>query len=270
MQSPVPTRRTARDRLIGRMSWGASAGLHACALAGLAFSQPLVFWLFGPPTRPALRTIEVTVRADWNGRPSPDPLLEYAVSQQRRDSVEPQERDADQLGEADRQLDDLRLRPESIVQRRVERAIADARQLDAPEQLDRLRQLSGQLNEVSSEPSLDQLTGQLQRWLGTKARATRPAEGPVAGPFDMTTAQIHDVRREEVNDGEFRYVAILLDDAGRKMETELDESDGAQLYRTFELIKTNPLLEKVYRQVVMSLLDKLTQPAPANPPPGDR
>ena len=46
------------------------------------------------------------------------------------------------------------------------------------------------------------------------------------------------------------------------MDQELGIEEGEQLYRTFQLIKKNPLLEKVYRQVVMGLLDKLTQPTP--------
>ena len=51
--------------------------------------------------------------------------------------------------------------------------------------------------------------------------------------------------------------SVLLDAAGRTRETELTAAEGEQLYKTWELIKANPLLEKVYRGIVMQLLDKL-------------
>ena len=69
------------------------------------------------------------------------------------------------------------------------------------------------------------------------------------------------MRREGEDAATYRYVAVLLDAEGRQMDQELETEDGEKLYRTFQLIKKNPLLEKVYRQVVMGLLDKLTQPA---------
>ena len=37
----------------------------------------------------------------------------------------------------------------------------------------------------------------------------------------------------------------------------MEEEEGKQAYETFELIKSNPLLERVYRGLMMSLLEKL-------------
>jgi hypothetical protein len=46
------------------------------------------------------------------------------------------------------------------------------------------------------------------------------------------------------------------------MESEMTAAEGESAYKTFELIKSNPLLERVYRGVVMSLLDKVLKPNP--------
>ncbi len=51
----------------------------------------------------------------------------------------------------------------------------------------------------------------MQRLLGGTDRATAPAAEPVAGEFEIESAQLHDVRREETADGEFRYLVVLVD-----------------------------------------------------------
>jgi hypothetical protein len=65
------------------------------------------------------------------------------------------------------------------------------------------------------------------------------------------------VQRADNGRGGFSYVATLLDAEGRTLDSELTEAEGEQLFRTFELMKANPLLARVYRGVVMGLLDKL-------------
>ncbi len=237
-----------------------SAVLHVLAVTGLWIAPSLAHWLaILRPIDAAPQPITFVARAAWDSSPSADPLLEHAIELA---SNPPEKRPTAPNGAEDEEPGALTA--DSIVRRRVDQSIADARKLDAPEQLERLRGLTDELNEVSTPESLDQLTDQLQTFLGTKRRATQPAEKPVEGPFDTNTAQVHDVRRLERDDGTYRYVIVLLDSAGRQMETELTDAEGEQLYKTFELIKQNPLLEKVYRQVVMSLLDKmLDKPAPA-------
>ncbi|MFO0868637.1 MAG: hypothetical protein U0935_06770 [Pirellulales bacterium] len=262
----LPTHRsTLRERRIRHVAWVTSAALHVVAFVGIACAQPVIWLLFGPPL-PAPRTIQLVARGPEDLRPSPDPLLEYAISQAppsddsaANTSANPVAAEPAPSAREDAPTDAL-LNPAAIVQRRVDRAIRDAQELNSDQQFAQLEQLSDQLRDTSSSESLDQLTGQLQRLLGTAPRATAPAAEPVEGPFDSETAQVHDVRRVESDDGSVRYVAILVDAAGRSSEVELDEETGAQLARTFELIKSNPLLEKVYRGVVMALMDKLLRP----------
>lgn len=216
-----------------------SAGLHATALLAVVLGEPLGSWLFEPIGQTGASRITVVARADWDAAPRPDPVVE----------IEPPPLDVDspQVGE--------------IVADRIQRAIAESQQLSTEDQLERLEELSGRLNQVSSEKSIDALSNQFQKWLGTKPRASAPAAEVVAGEFDMSTAQIHDVRREDRDGGGFRYLAILVDAEGRQLETEMSEADGENLHRVMELIKRNPLLERVYRGIVMGLLDKMQNQA---------
>ena len=277
-----------RWRAGGRFSdrfarWGSmgSAVVHGVALVGLAVGQPLMEWLWGPSLSTA-RSIQIVAQGPWRGPVSDDPALEYAIEVDRereRDSptsrtkaspsdlsgkrpVEGGEEANEKRSSNQRESMDSVFSPEAIVRRRVDRAIDEAGEVGTEENLKRLDRLSGQLDQVATEQSVAELNDKLKRWLGTKPRATEPAKEPVAGPFDITTAQVHDVRREGEDAATYRYVAVLLDAEGRQMDQELETEDGEKLYRTFQLIKKNPLLEKVYRQVVMGLLDKLTQPAP--------
>jgi hypothetical protein len=135
-------------------------------------------------------------------------------------------------------------------------AISDAEQHTDSDNLDRLETLTGRLNDVSSAESVDQMKATLQRWLGTTARATEPATAMVEGEFDFTTAQLHDVVRV-LDASEFRYTAVLLDAAGRTMESPLTQAEGESVYRIMQLMKENPLLERVYRGVVLSFMDQL-------------
>lgn len=144
----------------------------------------------------------------------------------------------------------------------LDSAIEDAKQLSDEEKLAKLDKLADKLDKVSSEKSLDELSKSLQGFLGTKERATEPAKEPVAGQFDYDTAQFHDVKREELADGGgFVYKSVLLDAAGRTVEVEMDIEEGERTYNALALVKGNPLLEKVYRQITIPLLDKLIKAA---------
>jgi hypothetical protein len=143
-----------------------------------------------------------------------------------------------------------------FIHQRLLDSIVEAEGRADDENLDRLRSLSDQLSSVSSEESVDQVTASLKRWLGVGDRATQPAVNAPTGEFDDTTAQLHDVLRVE-DDGRVRYAAILLDAQGRTTEAALTESEGEAAYQLFQTMKQNPLLERVYRGFVLSLLDRL-------------
>jgi hypothetical protein len=151
----------------------------------------------------------------------------------------------------------------------IEASVQQASALSEQEQLERLALLARRLEKVSSPQSLDDVTHRLSKWLGTERRA--PAgDGPPAGPFDFSTAQLHEVFQETGPEGESRYTAILVDGAGRHMATAMTPGDGARAYRVMQLLKQNPLAERVYRALVMGLLDRALATIPhAGPPSPD-
>ena len=152
------------------------------------------------------------------------------------------------------------------VQARVASEIAAAEEASQEDQFRRLERLTGTLNDVASDQSVKEATARLSQLLNTKPRATEPAAEPPPGEFDVNTAQLYDVKRSDNGRGGYDYVAVLLDAEGRTLDSALTEAEGQQLFRTFELMKANPLLAQVYRGVVMSLLDKLLRPTTGGSP----
>ncbi len=144
--------------------------------------------------------------------------------------------------------EEVRVKLESI-QKRVD-------QMDDQEKLETLDRVGNRLEQISSQESVTQMAGQMKEWLGTSKRASRPAEEPVEGEFDTSTGQIHELRRSKTDRGE-EYVAVLLDAQGRTLETPISQDVGRRLYPVFETIRKYPLLEGVYREVVMGLLDEV-------------
>ncbi|MCY2986313.1 MAG: hypothetical protein NTY19_00335 [Planctomycetota bacterium] len=146
---------------------------------------------------------------------------------------------------------------DDMLRARLDAAVAKAAGRNAQENLDRLDQMSGRLKNVASAGSISELAGTFQQFVGTKSRASQPVEHVAPDDFDYETAQFHDVKRYAIEPSGWRYVAVLLDAAGRTTEVEMDEPDGERVYVTLERIKANPLLEQVYRQIAMPLLDKM-------------
>ena len=146
---------------------------------------------------------------------------------------------------------------EDFVQRELMRIIADAERRSAEENLAKLTALSERLTNISSEKNVGNINTQLNKLLGSEQRADRPATEKIAGEFEFATAQMHDVKRAKDTAGKWTYTVVLLDAAGRTFESPMDPSEGESMYRTMQLIKSNPLLERVYRGVVMSVMDKV-------------
>jgi len=152
----------------------------------------------------------------------------------------------------------------SIVEKKLNEAIEHAQSESTDESLGKLDGLAERLDRVSSDESIDKLTDEFRGWLGTKKRATQPAEESVAGEFDFDTAQLHDVRRDVNDDQSWTYWAVMIDAEGRLTEVEMTLSEGETMYKTMQRMKAFPLVDKVYRQITMPLIDKLLQSKKAN------
>lgn len=145
----------------------------------------------------------------------------------------------------------------SFVRSSVDRAAKLASAQSEEDLLARLDQFGDKLGQISSQERMSDLSARFAGWLNTTERAVEPASKPVPGRFNIDSAQIHDVLREVDEAGEPRYVANLIDAEGRLERVPLTEYEGERLYSTFLIIKKHPLLEAVYRDVIMAFLDKL-------------
>ncbi|MFG0263319.1 MAG: PepSY domain-containing protein [Novipirellula sp. JB048] len=123
--------------------------------------------------------------------------------------------------------------------------------------LDELEQNLSRLERGSSPASLEQMTNKITQSMGLDRDqySTKTAIPP--GMIDFDSAQIEDVSRRKDDRGEWEYEVILVDSQGRTSRTQVDASEGAVLYDTFEKIKRFPMAEGIYRQIVMPLMQKM-------------
>lgn len=227
MTSPVPIFRSrVRYR---RCGWVISFLVHAALAVGLLAGTFRPWWAADRMLRNA-RTIHVAMAAE-----------------------EPAARAAPEV----RMVGDPADVTAAVVRKRLEQVVAESEAMPETDKLARLDILSARLKDVADEQSVHRLSGVMQSFLGTKPRAMQPAQEKPDGDFDFDTAQLHDIQRHPKEPVGFRYITVLLDAEGRTVEVEVSEQDGQLIYETMQRIKANPLLEQVYRQIVIPLLDQL-------------
>ncbi|MCU0875025.1 MAG: hypothetical protein MUE50_22060 [Pirellulaceae bacterium] len=216
-----------------RCGWAISLLVHAALAAGLLAWTFQPWWL-----------------ADWAAR-NPRRIQVTMAAGEARDDV------AGQATPEVRIVSDPADVTGQLVRNRLDEVVAEAESLSEADKLAQLDALSERLTQVADEGSIQALSGVMQSFLSTKPRATQPAQERPPGDFDFETAQFHDIQRWPKEPDGFRYVTVLLDAAGRTLEVEVSEQEGKPVYETMQRIKANPLLEQVYRQIVMPLLDQL-------------
>jgi hypothetical protein len=150
---------------------------------------------------------------------------------------------------------------DTIVNKQLRRSISKSSSRSLEENERELTDLGKQLSKLSNEKSVDDISSYLQGMAGTK-RATEARPPTAAKPFDPTTAQFDDVRKVTDESGKTLFVAVLIDANGTVVEMDMDETSGAQMYRTMKLIKSNPLLEQIYRKMVMGIVDQMLSTSP--------
>jgi hypothetical protein len=165
-------------------------------------------------------------------------------------------------------LDDYEQAPTNI-QQQIQESVAATEQLSEAERIEALDKAAERLTRISSETSIDGVAKRLQSWLNLTPRVEQPVaensqiEVDPADPdadedeFDFNTAQLHDVKRVVVPNARPRYLCVLLDAHGRTLEVPLSEAEGEPIYALMVKIKSHPLLERIYRQIAMPLLDQM-------------
>ena len=132
------------------------------------------------------------------------------------------------------------------------------------ENLSALEEKAAELEKLASEESIDEIAAKFQEWTNIQSRASVPATEPVEGDFEFDTAQLHDVKKVESEDGTVVYRSTLVDAQGRTFEVEMSGEEGETAYRTMATLKRFPLADRVYRQIAMPLIDQAAASAPAN------
>lgn len=246
-----------------RFAWRVSLMLHVLGL-GLAVG----WWMqaFQPPDA----THEsITVDGSALLTPPTDLHTELAVETSGSapllpDASDPQWRDAVRKSQPSSEPERPAAAVESFVEQQIQRSIDQSQQRSDEDNLDRLAKLSRELRSTTRRESVDEMAGFLNGLV--QPRTEQPVADPESRSFDVETAQLHDVKREAAESGEKRYIAVMIDAQGVTREVELDVVNGEQLYRTMKLIRSNPLLEHVYRKIVMGILDNvLRDTAPQKP-----
>lgn len=130
-----------------------------------------------------------------------------------------------------------------------------AQQRGDQDSFERLKQLSADLRRNSTKKTVDEMSEFFGGVFGQRASAPDPRR--TNEEFDVSTAQMHDISKLSDELGEVRYVLIMVDAKGVAREVQIDNENGQRLYKTMELIKSNPLLEKVYRNILMGILDQV-------------
>ena len=150
-----------------------------------------------------------------------------------------------------------------LARKRLEAETKRAEALNSEQQFKKLQAASKRLSQLSSDKSVGEMSDKLRKVLDLPERATKPtADADENERFSSESAQLHDVLKEVSDDGKARYMAVLIDAQGLTSKVPLSEDEGKKLHRMMQLIKSNPLLERVYRELAMPLLDQLLKKSP--------
>ena len=152
-----------------RYGWAISLLVHAALAAGLLAWTFQPWWLADWAARNA-RMIQVTMAAG---------------EATEREQATPEVRIVSDPAEVTAEL----------VRNRLDEVVAESESLSEADKLAKLDALSERLTQVADEGSIQALSGVMQSFLGTKPRATQPAQEKPPGEFDFETAQFHDIQR---------------------------------------------------------------------------
>ena len=139
--------------------------------------------------------------------------------------------------------------------RDIKRQISQAEARGDSENIERLKSLTEELNRSSSTKSVEEMSEYFSGIFGKRASA--PVVSAAIEEFDVATAQIHEVQRESDGGSGYIYTLVMVDAKGVTQQIDIDPQNGERLYKTMKLIKANPLLERIYRGILMGILDQV-------------
>ena len=162
------------------------------------------------------------------------------------------EREAERMGQSTDELKNAAKAPLSIAEKEAQRIESLSNDEARGELVRRKRQLS-KMSESKVSDIVDLVSPEKPK------RETSVKREVQIEDFDADTAQIDDCERTQNEDGTFRYTATLVDAKGNSIRVEMDQKEGERTYQTMQMIRSNPLMEMIYRRTVMPLLDQKTE-----------
>ncbi|OYP36002.1 hypothetical protein [Rhodopirellula sp. MGV] len=153
------------------------------------------------------------------------------------------------------------------IKKSLDQQIEAVNRLPDEKKLSELERNARRLEAIADEQSVRQTATAVAESFGVDTSQYVAAnDGQVVeGELDPSTAQIANVTRRQADKGGYAYFAEMVDQQGHRSEVPVSVQEGEKLYETFELIRKYPMMEGVYRSVVMPMLQKLV-PDHAPPP----
>lgn len=179
---------------------------------------------------------------------------EREARQQERETRQ-LERQAEVVGVKPEELAEAANEPEKLIDQTMEREEGRTPEEKMSDLIHQRRQLEKMPAEHASQ-ALEKVVGFLDAHSERETEARREVS---PDQFDADSAQIDSCERipkDEKDGGGWRYIATLVDAKGNSMKVELPESEGASTWRTMQMLKENPVMNAIYRNAVMPLLDR--------------
>ena len=151
--------------------------------------------------------------------------------------------------------------PDEQITKSVEQQVDQAQRLPPEQQLTELERNLQRLERISSEDSVSQVNQTIANSIGLDSQQYADRESPAEGDINLDEAQIRDVFRRQTADGRWQYESVLVDTQGRTMTVPLSAEEGETLYATFETMKQYPFAQGIYQDVVMPMLQSMTETA---------
>ena len=144
---------------------------------------------------------------------------------------------------------------QTSVEAHVETSLSKPAKANLKELDKRLRQLDHLVDSQSIAGTVERVAGAMG--LDTDQYQAKPKSS--SGRFDPDTAQLIDVKKSQDPLGEFPYSATMVDANGNETVVPMGQTDGEIAFNTFEKMKEFPLVQGLYRQIVMPMLQKIVR-----------
>jgi len=152
------------------------------------------------------------------------------------------------------------------VQDQLREMVQESQELTADQNLERLQGLAQRFDDIGSHQTVDELSRKFQQWWGPRpasvpqpADTLQPDSGSTQAEFDSETALIQDVRRRRDERGDWVYEAVLVDSDGTSQNVPLDADEGQRLHQTLKIVKSSPLVQRIYREITMPIMRRMLQ-----------